>query len=124
MPRQFFCSECGTNLDLKRKALKYKGIIVDLIDPHTCNKDNLPNITDLEKPKSPIINQFEEQTRAEEHRLKLSRINPAFSDRRSKADLRSTKSTAPPGVVSALSRVPTGSQESQTRDIDFSDEEA
>lgn len=36
MPRQFYCSACGAELNHQRKAVPGKGIILDTIEPHEC----------------------------------------------------------------------------------------
>lgn len=36
MSRNFYCAQCGTKLEIRRKAIPQKGIVVDLVEPHTC----------------------------------------------------------------------------------------
>lgn len=36
MPKKFYCSNCGIELKHSRRAIKGKGLILDLIDPHEC----------------------------------------------------------------------------------------
>ena len=36
MPRAFYCSKCGVELEHTRKAVPGKGTILDLISPHNC----------------------------------------------------------------------------------------
>lgn len=38
MSKQFFCALCGTKLEVIRKAIPQRGIIVNLVEPHVCSK--------------------------------------------------------------------------------------
>lgn len=103
MPREFFCSYCGTTLTLKRKALKNRAIIVDLIEPHECDEANVKNITDFDKPISPIIKQFHEA----ERRAAMPVVNEDdkvfFDARPDKVNLsKSASSSAPPNLIRSL----------------------
>ncbi len=101
MPRQYFCSKCGEELVLKRKSLKNKQIIIDLLDPHTCdeNGDYIDNITDLEKPLSPI--QKEMRNESLRHQTIINKDDRVFSDVREtkRQDVLGT-STAPHNILS------------------------
>lgn len=105
MPRQYFCSKCGEELVLKRKSLKNKQIIIDLLDPHICNDygDHIDNITDLEKPLSPI--QKEMKTESLRHSSVINEDDKVFSDYRDKKHLREDltgTSTAPFNVLNQI----------------------
>jgi hypothetical protein len=80
MPRQYFCSKCGEELVLRRKSLKNKQIIVDLLDLHTCSEDGnyIDNITDLEKPLSPT--QKEMRNESLRHSSIVNEDDKVFSD--------------------------------------------
>lgn len=90
MPRQYFCSKCGEELVLKRKSLKNKQVIIDLLDPHTCAEGDkyIDNITDLEKPLSPY--QKELRNESLRHSAIRNEDDKVFSDQRSKSNLRET----------------------------------
>ncbi len=105
MPRQYFCSKCGEELVLKRKSLKNKQIIVALLDPHTCDEDGnyIDNITDLEKPLSPI--QKEIRNESLRHSTVVNEDDKVFSDYRDKKHLREDltgTSTAPFNILNQV----------------------
>lgn len=53
MVRKYFCSNCGIELKVTLKALKNKGIVINLIEPHwVCIEGDkyLDNIKDDEEP--------------------------------------------------------------------------
>ena len=110
MSRHYYCSECGTELILKRKALRNKQVVIDILDPHTCVKideeyTNIANITDDEKPSTP----FERQVKQESN-LRLSSVrnidDNIFQDQRDKKfmreDLKPITSTAPFNIISQV----------------------
>lgn len=103
MPRQYFCSKCGEELVLRRKSLKNKQIIVDLLDPHTCDDEDkhIDNITDLEKPLSPIQKEMKQESLR--HSAIVNEDDRVFSDVREtkRQDITGT-STAPVGLLSNL----------------------
>jgi hypothetical protein len=107
MSRHYYCSTCGLELILKRKALRNKQVVIDILDPHTCDEDhkNIANITDDEKPSTP----FERQVKQESN-LRLSSVrnidDNIFQDQRDKKfmreDLKPVTSTAPFNVISQV----------------------
>lgn len=42
MPKQYFCSNCHTRLEVTRKAIKDLGRIVELVTPHECTETPVP----------------------------------------------------------------------------------
>jgi len=52
--KQFFCAQCGTKLEVKRKAIPQQGVVIDLVEPHTCGKKGEEfDLINLDTPKSP-----------------------------------------------------------------------
>jgi hypothetical protein len=106
MPKTYFCSNCGTPLRWSRKALRNRQVIVDLIDPHECDAENIVNIQDSETPTKNAIT-FD--TKEMEDRITRS-LTPEDDepDRRPPEQKRKVKSTAPINVLSAVkNQVPT-----------------
>jgi len=122
MAREYYCSYCGTALVLRRKALKNRAIIVDLVDPHDCDERNLTNITDSEKPISPIIKEFQ----AAERRAAMPVVNEddrVFFDQRPLKDRRElTKkeslTSAPLGLMDAMKSLRVQGPERTFSDLD------
>jgi len=109
MSRHYYCSECGTELILKRKALRNKQVVIDSLDPHICDeeKKNIANIQDNEQAPTA----YERQVRQEAN-LRPSSVGNAddqvFQDFRDKKFLREGVSTgrltssAPLGVLAQV----------------------
>lgn len=95
MAKRFFCSECGTQLQVTRKALKNKAMIVDLVTPHVCDEDNLNNITDADRPTERAV----PMSKPDPNPPDVRPINFDIRDRRKKEHV---KSTAPSGVLNQL----------------------
>jgi len=120
MPRQFYCSKCGVNLVCRRKALKNKMLVLDLIEPHECVEGYESNILDSEKP----IDQF---TREIAERPRLPRTEDlSFIDRRDpkfrRQDSKPVTSTAPINILHNIKgSVPTRPERDFT-DLDESGE--
>jgi hypothetical protein len=117
MARNFYCSYCGTELRLKRKALKNKAIIIDLIDPHECDEANVKNITDLDKPTSPIIKQFHEAERRSAMPI-FNEDDKVFTDARPTQFKKDQVSSAPPNLLNSLGRLHTSGPEHAIVDLD------
>ena len=108
MSRHYYCSTCGIELILKRKALKNKQIIIDLFDPHVCDEEHkcIANITDDERASTPYEKQVKQES---DLRLGSSIRNTdddVFQDQRDKKfmreDLKQATSTAPFNIISQV----------------------
>lgn len=51
--KQLFCSECGLQLQIFRKALPKLGRIIDVVEPHKCLE--VPRTPDFEPQEIPIF---------------------------------------------------------------------
>ena len=104
MARHYYCSTCGIELILKRKALKNKQIIIDLFDPHFCDEEHkcIANITDDEKPTSIR----EKSIQNDSLRLPSMPDDTIFSDQRAiqfqRQSSKSATSSAPPNLLNQL----------------------
>jgi len=119
MAKQFFCSNCGTPLKWSRKSLKNRQVIVDLIDPHECNAENVVNITDSNVPTVDRIKIENEQF---EDKVKRA-SSPDFEfepDRRAKEHKRVEKSSAPNNLLSQVrdNQLPSSKMEQEFKDLD------
>lgn len=107
MPRRYYCSNCGTELILKRKALKNKQIIIDTLDPHVCDEEhkNLANITDDERPITPAEKEIRDSNlRRGSYNNEDDKI---FQDHRDKQFMRKpVTSTAPINLLQQIKGVP------------------
>lgn len=92
--KRYFCESCGTELKWSRKALKNKGIIVELITPHECDNSNLQNIQDADKPLVEQVTFIPKEKPPPES--PLDPFDRVFSDKRNEKFL---KSSAPPGIL-------------------------
>jgi hypothetical protein len=72
MFNSIFCSECGMRLLISRKAVKTAGIIVGLVDPHTCLE--IPIVPDFKSITIPI---FEPSKAKGKFADKLEDISPS-----------------------------------------------
>lgn len=126
MSRHYYCSECGTELILKRKALRNKQVVIDILDPHTCDEEhkNIANIQDDEQPLTP----YEVQVKKESN-LRLSSVinsdDTIFQDHRDKKFMRESSkpitSSAPFGIIAQIKGNKNASLE---RPSEIEDEEA
>ena len=98
-----YCSECGTKLNITRKALKGYCTIIDLIPPHECPEE--PIDLDLTPQEVPV------DTRAGEGKfvknLNDLSLRPSVStldlrDRRKEVDI---KSSAPSSVIQQMKQM-------------------
>lgn len=97
MPKQMFCSKCGMDLILIRKAIS--GNILDLIDPHTCDDYHLHNLSP--SPVEIATENISETSDKVEGLLDTFFDKP--KDNRNKKDLRVPEtSSAPRGIRNAL----------------------
>lgn len=108
MPRHYYCSNCGMELILKRKSLKNKQVIIDTLDPHTCDeeKKNLDNVTDYEQP----LTAYQKEIRDSNQRIGTVHNDDdlVFQDQRDKKFLRDNApltSTAPMSVLTQIKGV-------------------
>ncbi len=116
MAKSFFCAKCGKELKVVLKALPSKAIVVNLVEPHECNPENitepvtiaLPKVgetTEEKKSLNEIFDSFPyvEKLNKEEEKSKVILTKP--KDQRDKEHLRKEiqTSTAPEGI---LRRVP------------------
>ena len=95
MSKFVYCSECGTKLMIKRKALKGYARIIDLIDPHICSEE--VKELDLTPVEEPSI--YDGEKKFESGISTLTAKNLSLSDRREKADI---KTTAPSSLLEMI----------------------
>lgn len=96
MPRQYYCADCGIPLKVTPKALKNKGLVINVVESHYCvdEDDYKDNITDADRPISTPLTQKEDR-----------RVFPhqPTGDRRAKGDLhKPVTSTAPISLINQL----------------------
>jgi hypothetical protein len=94
MAKVVYCAQCGTRIEVYRKALKGYGRIIEIIEPHECLETPVDlDLTPLEIPKKSADGEFVQ---------KLDDLRPAsvstadLRDRRPSADV---KSSAPLGIL-------------------------
>ena len=103
MAKEFFCANCGTRLNLTRKALPKFGRIIDLIEWHECLEEPIElDLTPIDNP--PIINK-EKRSFTNNLEVLHSKVTVGtlgtdnFLDRRPSEHV---KSTAPQDLLSQL----------------------
>lgn len=99
MPKHVYCSNCGTRLEITRKALKDYGRIIDLIEAHECPDE--PVDLDLSPSEVPIKKEVEGKFVQKLNDLKQS---PQVStmdlrDRRKESEV---KTTAPASIIEQM----------------------
>lgn len=102
MSRRFFCSECGMELALRRKALRNRQAIIDLIFPHTCDPVHLGNIKDADKPVDPTL-MFAQQAPPPDEETRPHMPDFNFIDKRDQKFLRTQAiSSAPTNLIKTI----------------------
>lgn len=109
MPKVVYCANCGTRLNVKRKALPKYGKIIDIVEYHECTDEPVPfDLTPVDVP------QFVEKDGKNKFVQNLNDLQPEPSiekleqlgglrDRRKEEDVKSeTNSTAPPSLIQNL----------------------
>jgi hypothetical protein len=103
MANKFYCSKCGIELNHIRKAVKGRGYILDLIDPHECEGYAIIEADDGSKTVLEILNELKPLGRAslastdKEDRTRKT-IEPG--DRRNDKSIRT--SIAPPNILDSI----------------------
>lgn len=93
MPRNYYCAACGHPLEVTRKSLVNKGIIVDLVQTHECVEYTyIENIEDAKKPTGAKVTFDESETN---EKVKFSNAEPG--DRR-----KDKLSAAPTGILNKV----------------------
>lgn len=94
MPKQIYCSECGTKLYIKKKAIIGYGRIIGLVDPHECLEEPIElDLTPTEIPIKQSVKKFVQKL----NKLKPSQIKTAdLQDRRSESNV---KTSAPASII-------------------------
>lgn len=115
MPKQFFCSYCGLPLTYSRKALKNKGMIMNLIDPHECDESHMENIVDADKPTRKAVTPVDFTEVASEEKKALINPNNAFDlgpgDKRDKKDLHPSFTSSAPSSTREMIKDSDGTSE-------------
>lgn len=127
MSKLVYCANCGTRLQIMRKALPKYARIIDLVEYHECPDEPVP--FDLTPEEVPV---FAPEIKGEKAKFvqKLNDLSPQsiigamssvdMRDRRNAADLRSEiSSTAPKGLIKNLLNLPNSSP---THDLEEPDE--
>lgn len=95
MAKFIYCSNCGTKLEIKRKALKNFGRIIDLVDPHTCTEE--PQELDL------TLTPVDLPAGDEKFVQKLNELKPSLGvstmDLKDRRKAEFVKSTAPASIL-------------------------
>ena len=96
MPKCVYCSECGTKLQVSKKALKGYARIIDLISPHECLENPIEiDITPCDLPKE-LSGKFVQNL----NNLKPSQVSRIdLRDRRKDADI---KTSAPADLINQM----------------------
>ena len=99
MPKYVYCSNCGTRLEITRKALKGYGRIIDLINPHVCPDE--PVDLDLSPSEVPVRKEVEGKF---VEKLNDLRQPPQVStlDLRDKRKESEVKTTAPASIIEQM----------------------
>jgi hypothetical protein len=109
MSKLYFCSYCGLELTYSRKALKNKGIIRDLIDPHDCDDSNMENIVDADKPTKGAVTPAESTEVTQEEKKELTNIKDAFDlglgDKRDSKHKRESSGESPVSAPSSVEQM-------------------
>ena len=112
MAKKYYCSSCGIELTYSRKAVKGKGIILDLIAPHECegfsiasNPDGKPTAEEIINDAKPLgamkkVSDADSKVRDKGMR---SVFEGNYGDKRD-----GVKSTAPAGLLNSMNNI-TGS---------------
>jgi len=53
MSKKFHCAECGKELKIIQKTIPYKGIVMNLVEPHVCEEGEELDERELEGMKTP-----------------------------------------------------------------------
>jgi len=91
MPKQFHCSECGSELVHTRMAIPKQALILDLIEPHECG----PKV-DLVNEFSRDLNEFVEYVEGDKKKS-VQKSNDLFTEPGDRRD-----ATTPVGVLGML----------------------
>lgn len=121
MPKRQYCSYCGMELKHYPKALKNRGEILYLVDPHECDEQYITNITDSDKPESAFAKEMAERERVADAAYDQQRddLMAGTPDRRDKKHLREPiTSSAPAGVLSTVKSGIESNPEREMVDLD------
>jgi hypothetical protein len=115
MPKKIYCANCGIELRQFRKAIRSKGIIVDMVEPHSCTEITDPK-TLASREVVPV--NVPETTRGDINKMfnsfkfvkKLNKLDEkkASGDLRHSESLRKEKETssAPASLIDQLKQIP------------------
>lgn|SRR4030067_1324854 len=100
MPRLYYCSRCGLEVVNRRKSLKNKMIIIDLIEPHNCEDSSSENMTNITDSATPNKNYSKGVLKVERQPEVFPDHETLFQDHRPKDSVRKeATSTAPLGIL-------------------------
>ena len=99
MSKHVYCSNCGTRLEVTRKALKGYGRIIDLINPHECLDEPVDlNLSPSEVPvKKGVEGKFVEKLNDLTQPPQVSTMD--LRDRRKETEV---KTTAPASIIEQM----------------------
>ena len=102
MPKQYYCQNCGKELEVTPKAIPGKGIIVHFVSPHDCpgflkgsNEEGKPTLLDKIKEMKSVGHTVPDSARrGEKTNLIIGK------DLRNEKDLKTT--SAPGGILNQM----------------------
>jgi len=103
-----YCANCGTRLNIMRKALPKFGVIIDVVEYHKCPKETVPfDLKEVDIPafaKSDGKNKFVEKLNELAPKSILATMgSDDLRDRRDVKDVKETeKSSAPDGLLGMI----------------------
>jgi len=108
MSKAYHCATCGKSINVFRKAIPKRGTVLDLVEPHECNPDEV--VDDYQFLPEKKEEKKEDIPSAEKAKLDfsfVSRLNkapdtdPLVKDKRPKDQQRKELQTsiAPPGIL-------------------------
>lgn len=112
-----YCSNCGTRLNVVRKALPRYGTVINIVEHHVCHDE--PIELDLSPVDIPMFNAGGKN----EFVQSLNDLNPSTktqpltepTDRRDKADI---KTTAPESVLGMIQSMENSTPDKELADIE------
>ena len=97
MAKVVYCAQCGTRIEIYRKALKGYGRIIDIIEPHECLEEPIElDLSPLDIPKRDADGEFVQ---------KLNDLRPptvSTADLRDRRPSQDIKSTAPASLLTQV----------------------
>ena len=114
-----FCANCGTRLNIKRKALPKLGRIVDIVEYHKCPDEPVEfDLTPIDIPKFNEVeykNKFVQNLNELQPQTIFKSESIKFGDRRKPEDVKSTVTSSAPASLNNL--IETLSPSNLTNDV-------